>query len=155
MNWRRKSGEVTRVGRVFDFMAYKYRNTGIPSKTVYYVSDHGIYTPLLQSFPFLNAFDLRTQRDLRQTIKERSPEMMLIEASIHLEDPFALIQSISEDFSPPIILLAEPHFATKKNLKKAFSVGVSDTLRLPLERDELLKAIEVLFRIQLQASLYQ
>ncbi len=123
--------------------------------TLFYLTDTCRWLPLLASFPFLQIQTIPSLLLLKSRLLAYMPDLILVESKIQWEEPVALIETLTSLLDIPVVMIYSPK-DVKKNpdlLKRAFTVGMHDTLRTPLKRDELWEALDVLLKYRSQVSL--
>jgi CheY-like chemotaxis protein len=86
---------------------------------------------------------------LLETVGSFMPDIVLIESGIKWADPIALVASLAQWTSAPLVMLCtrDTRKADRPQmLKRAFAAGLHDTLMLPLRKEEVEETFGVLLK---------
>lgn|GEM_PF-3367769 len=86
---------------------------------------------------------------LTAALGQQLPDIILIESGLKWIDPVALTCTLAQMTNAPLMMVCTKD--TRKAdrpglLKRAFAVGLQDTLHLPLRKEEVEEALEVLIK---------
>jgi len=133
------------------------RNKLPPSKshTVFYINENRECAALLESLGDVHVVDIHDPDMLTRKLLIRIPDVIMIESSLQWSDALTTVRQMTDLMAAPVVLLVDRHCQNQapQLIKKAYAAGVSDTLFLPLDKDEVQRTLNVLLHFQSQASL--
>lgn len=148
--------EVVNVIDIHTFRK-KLRATATPvlgPLPLFYINEGRASEATLRSFPFLDVVPIDSGAALNTALKLRVPSLVLIESFVSWADPVALIEKCM-NLSPCSVLMVYRPAEKSKNqklFKRAFQVGLLDTLSFPVTRDELWERLDVICRLNPRAT---
>jgi hypothetical protein len=120
---------------------------------LFYINEGRASESTLRSFPFLDVVPIDSAASLDTALKLRVPALVLIESFVSWADPVVLINKCVHVSGCSVLMVYRPEENSKnqKLFKRAFQVGLLDTLSFPVTRDELWERLDVICRLNLRA----
>lgn len=132
-----------------DFSLEKWKRSSRQGQTVFYVNESGEWLNLLSQNRALTTVDVHSLETLGNALFQQPPDLVLIESNLTWADPLAILNNLNSTLSVPAVMICESHLRNHRSwLKKAFSLGASDTLFAPLEREDFFQTLSILLRFQ-------
>ena len=137
---------------VVDMTAFrkKLRATSTPDLIpVFYLNEGGGSEDALRSFPLLDIVAVSCPQKLESALKTKKPAVILVESFLSWADPVALVDRIVSQTGCAALMVYRPEEKAKntKLLKRAFQVGLFDTLTSPITREDLRERLNIAFRL--------
>ncbi len=146
------------VASVLDIHSFrkKKRATSTPALgplPLFYINEGRASEATLRSFPFLDVVPIDSAASLDTALKLRVPALVLIESFLSWADPVVLIDKCVNVSGCSVLMVYRPDENSKnqKLFKRAFQVGLLDTLSFPVTRDELWERLDVICRLNPRA----
>jgi len=147
---------VSKPSNVIDLSEYRQKRTYSQYRNIMYLSNSGSWGSLLNSFRALKIRDIQNHEMLRDQLKTQNPDLILLESNLVWANAIEMAHYLDNRIGVPIVFIVESKSKSnsRKNLKRAYSAGVCDTLFTPLNKEEVAETIGVLLKFQERISLY-
>ncbi len=116
---------------------------------VFYLHEGGSSETALRSFPLLDVVTVNCAHALETALKNKKPAVILVESFLSWADPVALVDRFVSQTGCTALMVYRPEEKAKntKLLKRAFQVGLFDTLTSPVTREDLRERLNIAFRL--------
>ncbi len=129
------------------------------SLPIFYINQDGCSEGALRTFPFFEITPINSHAKFETAIALKKPGLAvpmlaLIDAFLTWADPVELVRRLGEIPNCSVLLVYRPQDEIKNQaiFKRAFPLGLFDTLASPVTRDELIERLDILFRLNLRTS---
>jgi len=152
---RRPFGHVGSLGpNVVDLSAFRKKMQREPSAPiripVFYLTEQKQCEEALGSFPLLDVISITCPEQL-STVATTKPAIVLVESFLSWGCPVELVDHFTKaGCSVLMVYRPEERAKNQKLLKRAFQVGLFDTVTSPVSREELRERLSIVFRLNRQ-----
>ncbi len=140
---------------VVSFSASRKKVTAPKAHTIFYINESLDCAPLLESLGDIYLVDIHNPETLTRKLLIRIPDVILVESGIEWSDALTTVRQMTDLMAAPVVLLVGENSIKEDPdlIRKAYAAGVSDTLFMPLDQEEVFQTLNVLLHFQAQASL--
>jgi len=129
------------------FHLEKYRKPVFPQAKIFHLTSNPEFSSHIQIYLGLKVVPILNASDLELLCLEGMPDLFLMDDDIQWGEPLDLIEVIHSRWNIPQVMLLK----SKKKMwwkKKAFSLGIQDTILYPEEKSDLAKAVQLFLRMK-------
>ncbi len=150
------TGQNFSATNVVDMTAFRKRlraTTAPELIPVFYLHEGGSSETAIRSFPLLDVTSVNCPEKLELALLEKRPALILVESFLSWADPVELVERFVSKTGCTALMVYRPEEKspekgkTTKLLKRAFQVGLFDTLTSPVTREDLRERLNIAFRL--------
>ena len=136
---------------VIDFSKYLRERFPLLSRNILFICNENENTCPFSSIPVLRIEQIHSLSDLFAVLKRSPPELIFVESSLSWEDPLHIITEVHHITEVPIVMVCKSSPQQMSSLlKQAYAAGLSDVLKSPVLRDDLMEILSVFLQVELQ-----
>lgn len=122
--------------------------------TLFYLTSVGSFREDVLELTQGRVVEIQNMETLSSALLLYRPDCIIVESNLDWGNPFSLVTHLTSNYDAPVLMLFEEMKAAEadKNIRRAYSCGVTDTLFAPLCERELLSSLKILLKMSDKSS---